>query len=474
MLLSCCMTTWIFRGLSAAGLSVLVKYILEDKSTKPNVTFAGWIINMVLWPMFILQPNDAFRALDLDKLKAKAVEKTGLSDFGDWDEVPYREAIELVNKKNYSPLGKYCMYNFFVERLTVTLQIKKTFKENKTLQEYCNTNPIIRPCFIIGMPRTGTTFLHHLLSLDPAIRAPLAYELDYPVPRIPEDPKKDKAARIEQAEHDLKRMELIAPHLIQSHALSATHYEECSHVIVNDVPVRPNTFIFRTKETTDIVLKWNWVKVYQNYYKVLQLLEYFHLKSSPNETVAKRWVLKAPIHLGFLDELVKAFPDADIIWCHRDPASNMISVGTMFRAIEDIFLNAVDLLSMGPGYFAYTNTMFKRADETLKQNSNISCMHVKYSEFVPDPIGMIDQIYHRLGYEFSDEYRDILTKYIDADKLKRKELRKNDTRIPVTLETFGSSQDKIDQRLGWYIKKYLSPTSNASVNSPSQSNGVHT
>ena len=66
--------------------------------------------------------------------------------------------------------------------------------------------------------------------------------------------------------------------------------------------------------------------------QVLQMLEYYHLKSNPEELDAKRWVLKCPIHLGFLSDLLEVFPDADIIWCHRDIAENILSIGTLFRA----------------------------------------------------------------------------------------------------------------------------------------------
>jgi len=460
MILNCSLKTWLAGCVGVIGLSVFLKKMLEDKSTKPNVTWIGWLLNVLLWPMFILKPSEAFKPLNLDELKKRAMTKTGLTDFGDWDDRPYREAIELTNNKNYSPLGRFLMYQFFVDRLIVTLKIQNTLKENKTLKEYCDKTKIRRPCFILGMPRTGTTFLHHLLSLDPEVRAPMTYELDYPVPQVPENLKKDKEVRIKHSNDTLKKLELVAPHLTQSHELSATNYEECSHVMVNDVPVRPNTFIFRTKESTEIVFNWNLEKVYKNYYKVLQMLEYFHLKANPSEAEAKRWVLKAPIHLCFIPELIKAFPDADIIWCHRDPAANMISCGTMFRAIEDIFLDKVNLLSMGPAHFQYSNTMFQRADDALTKNPNISCMHVKYSEFVPEPIKMIEQIYKHLGYEFTNKYRTILENYIAADKIKRKELRKNDTRIPVTLDTFGSSQEKMDEELSWYTKKYLSTSMN--------------
>ena len=96
----------------------------------------------------------------------------------------------------------------------------------------------------------------------------MTYELDYPIPQIPENLKKDKEVRIKHSNDALKKLELVAPHLLQSHELSATNYEECSHVLVNDVPVRPNTFLFRKEETTDIVLKWGFEKAYQNYHKV--------------------------------------------------------------------------------------------------------------------------------------------------------------------------------------------------------------
>jgi hypothetical protein len=37
--------------------------------------------------------------------------------------------------------------------------------------------PLLPPVFVIGLPRTGTTFLHRLLALDPHVRCPLTYEV---------------------------------------------------------------------------------------------------------------------------------------------------------------------------------------------------------------------------------------------------------------------------------------------------------
>jgi len=39
--------------------------------------------------------------------------------------------------------------------------------------------PLLPPVFVIGLPRTGTTFLHHLLALDTNVRCPLTYEVRF-------------------------------------------------------------------------------------------------------------------------------------------------------------------------------------------------------------------------------------------------------------------------------------------------------
>ena len=263
------LSTWLLRILTAIGAIILVRKSTEDKSTKPKVTWIGWLLNVMLAPMFIYQPSDAFKPLNLDILKENAMNISGLNDFGDWDERPYRETINVINNnKDYSPLGRYLVYSSFVNRLVVTLEIQNTLKINKSLKEYSQQNKIKRPCFVLGMPRTGTTFLHQLLSLDPNVRAPKTYELDYPVPQIPDDLEKDKEARIKQSEFLISRVKFLAPHLLQSHEMSPTAYEQCSHVLVNDVPIDPKAFMFKNKETFDLVLNWNWEKVYQNYYKV--------------------------------------------------------------------------------------------------------------------------------------------------------------------------------------------------------------
>ena len=68
---------------------------------------------------------------------------------------------------------------------------------------------------------------------------------------------------------------------------------------------------------------------------------------------------------------------------------------------------------------------------------------------------MIQSIYNQLGYEFTNEYRIILEKYLEKDKIERAMLKKKDVRVAVTLETYGVSKNAIDEKFKWYYEKYL-------------------
>ena len=119
------------------------------------------------------------------------------------------------------------------------------------------------------------------------MRAPLACEFDYPVPFAPENLEKDKKARVKEAEQDLKRMKLVALHLVQSHDLSSAMREEYDHALVNDVLMHPKFFILRHEETMSMVLNWNWQKVHKSYCKVLASEMKHKLKLNPSRESAK-------------------------------------------------------------------------------------------------------------------------------------------------------------------------------------------
>lgn len=301
-------------------LSLLQRWLSQNQNKqsqqkdKPSTTFALKAINTILRPLFILQPNEKFQPLNLNKLKQKAMKETNLYKFSeDWDERPYRETIDVVNSTNYSPVGKLLMYNFFLSQLKELLMMEDAFRKDEALREYCDSDGGTlsderkenRPLFVLGLPRTGTTFLHSLLALDPKVRAPRKWELDNPTPRDDTNAEKDKEIRIKLSQsNNLNAAKTFAPQMLQLHDSSdVTRAEECIFVLSLFAPVKLITFLF--PDHWDTVIGWDWVRVYRNYWKILQMWEYYEMKTKecyPNKgsssSTNKRWA-KHP-HLSTL------------------------------------------------------------------------------------------------------------------------------------------------------------------------------
>jgi len=426
----------------------------DTSKVKPKRTLILELGNIILRPMFTLfKHKERFQPLNLEVLKRKAMEQTQLSDLGDWDERPFKETIEIDNKVDYSPVGKFLMFNFFMERIKEALRIQNEFNTDEKLRLYCKDHRIERPLFVIGLPRTGTTVLHHLLSLDPAARSPYLWELENPVPYFPDDPAKDKAKRIGIMERNLRtKAKIFAPDMMAQHDSSTVDRpEECARVMGGDVPMKLNTYVMPNH--ADTVFGWDWAHAYKRYSKILQMWQYHEQKNKT--TPPRRWVLKSPFHIGNMKALTSAFPDADIIFTHRDLASHTLSACNLKKSVSDIFLNEIDLHEIGKGHLKLLGINLHRADEFFNSKPTNRIIHSNFTTFISNPIQMVQNIYQQLGYEFTDEYRLILEKYLEEDKVKRAELKKNDKRVPVTLEHYGVSKASIDDKFKWYYDKYL-------------------
>src|SRR5690606_11057440 len=86
--------------------------------------------------------------------------------------------------------------------------------------------PIQRPLFLTGLARTGTTILHELCALDPAGRAPQAWEVTMPSP-APELATYATDPRTAQMTDRLDAMLVAMPQLRKMHPWGATLPADC-------------------------------------------------------------------------------------------------------------------------------------------------------------------------------------------------------------------------------------------------------
>jgi Sulfotransferase family len=131
--------------------------------------------------------------LNADALLAQAESMTGLRDYGD-DTLParFRQAVSYLQSAGMDEAGQRAAASVCLWLLTSRLELLEDRNRYPTAQE-----KIEKPLFATGEPRSGTTLLHALLSVDPNGRSLRFWEVMYPSPPPglagPDDPRRARA-----------------------------------------------------------------------------------------------------------------------------------------------------------------------------------------------------------------------------------------------------------------------------------------
>jgi hypothetical protein len=191
---------------------------------------------------------------------------------------------------------------------------------------------IVAPIFILGLPRAGSTFLHNLLSQDPANRASESWEMILPSPP-PTAQTWDHDPRIAQAEQVFDGIGLMAASQLGSHPGGPPQPDEChllmEHVAMDDILTGFWRMPGYNKARAGIAQK----IAYETHHNVMQVLQY----GMPGHL----WVLKTPRHIIRIQRLLSVYPDALLIQTHRDPAKVIASVAATIADMRRVNSNAL-------------------------------------------------------------------------------------------------------------------------------------
>ncbi len=304
--------------------ALLVLFISFTRHRKyPEKRFTHSLLNTVLGPMRWLKLGPYNQGtLTLEKGMKFGMKSSKLTDYGNTEFVKVYDCVTSLPTHKSLKLSNvgYLMYrnelNYTMSRRLKAIQYYKTNPEVLKI-------PVRSPVFVLGLPRTGTTFLHRLLSLDPAVRSPLLWELMNPVPVVsgPTETLKqelfdaDMNKRAKFARKLLKVRESLGDDSLKHiHEIDADLPEECLVAMADDLPLHLSYFYSIFTNFKDVLKVMNSERIthaYKFYKQTLQLLNYQYISQRNNPP---RWVLKCPMHLYFIPELAAAFPDAKIIW----------------------------------------------------------------------------------------------------------------------------------------------------------------
>ena len=378
--------------------------------------------------------------LDKDQLLQAAVEQTGLSDFGDDDYLePLERLIDALN--NEAQLNDFGTIR---ARLTIAAGLSNRLK----IQEYLKYHPqvrdevVVKPVFIVGLPRTGTTALHHLFNQDPANHTLRLWEAQNPVPPA-ETATYTTDPRIAKQQEGVALTETFLPGFLTTHLIDAQEPDECYMLLNRSFMSVEYSAMFHIPSYA------NWL--YDNlcgrdsyaYHKLqLQLLQSRHIGN---------WVLKAPFHQLGLAQILKYYPDAIIVQTHRAPMSFVASGCSFSELLRKSGSDHLDRAQIGRDWMemlsVYTRT-FEADRARLEPDFPGQFIDLQHDDFVSDPWSGVEAIYRMRGTALSEEGRAAMSKWLDdhpQGKHGKHEYR---------LEDYAITRAEVEALFGDYVERY--------------------
>jgi Sulfotransferase family len=344
-------------------------------------------------------------ALDRDQLVQAAIDLAGADAFGEptWQEGLDRLLDAWHDEARLNAVGIEVARAEVVGTLATRLSILAWRSAHPEIAR----GPIVQPIVIMGQPRTGTTILHDLLAQDPALRAPLSWEVSKPVPPAePDTYLTDPRIAEVQAGFDLT--EQIVPGFHAFHPMGAQLAQECVQITAGDfrsmsfpVVYRVPTYSSWLLNDTDMASAYRWHRIY------LQ-----HLQSR----VGGQWLLKSPAHLWHLDALAGEYPDAIVVQTHRDPLQVISSVSALTANLRRL---TTDNPTVADGAAQYGPEIIQGLERGMDARDRgvfpaSQFVDVRFADFMADPIATIRRVYTQLGRELTPETEAKMRSFLTA------------------------------------------------------------
>jgi hypothetical protein len=381
-------------------------------------------------------------ALDARALKEEARRRTGLADFGDpAHEEPLRRLLHaLDHEAALHEQGRLGQCERIVGLLVNRLRTEEAVRRQPEILEERITAPLV----IVGLPRTGTTMLHRMLASDPRLHALLWYESRQPAPVPGQDPTQPDP-RIAEAEREVEAMLDASPELIAAHPMDA-------HAPDEEIMLVEHSFLSTNPEAFCRVpsfAAWREAQDLTPGYACLdRLLRYLQWQKRARGDRGRRWILKTPFHLGHMDVLLRTYPDARIVWPHREPVQSLPSLASLIHSLRVLGSDQVDPVEVGREW----SGKFQRAIERcldVRAAHEERFLDLRYEALVADPLAQAARIYAFAGLDLPDEVSERMRRWAVENAREKRPVHR------YTLERFGFDEAGLRRDFARYRERFL-------------------
>lgn len=360
----------------------------------------------------------------------------GLDDFGD---PSFREGLGVLldtyERAGLKPGGRKRTRGRLVHLLSNRLQIERALRRHPEVRD----RAIVRPVYLTGLPRTGTSALFNLLANDPAARPLLTWEGMFPTPlERPLAPGEEDPRLVGLRAYYARQREKDAD-FDKIHYVDAETPEECVLLLAHtfkdvQIGIEPLMSPYREWfEAQDLGPS------YRYYRDLLKLLDW----QRPGE----RWLLKSPAHLWALGSLVELFPDCCIIQTHRDPCEILASYCSMMAALMST-RETFDKHELGRAVLDHLAHALERGLAVRDRSDPARFIDVDYRTFVADPMATAERIYSHFSLPLSGATVAALRGHVAANP------QSKHGRHSYSLDEYGLTPTIVRTRLASYLSRF--------------------
>ncbi|NKC01632.1 MAG: hypothetical protein GKR90_24455 [Pseudomonadales bacterium] len=342
---------------------------------------------------------------DVDGLRDAYLESAsraeGTNDFGSRDFIEPLDIMlgDLVRRAHLTAFGHLLARYYLKQILRMRLKIQRAAPASESIVQ--------RPIFILGLPRTGTTLLHELLSQHEDLRAPTFHESHH----YPNHNWREPFAKA-LTHAQLFVVDRLAPAFKRIHELRAYGPHEC--VSIQGYALRSMQFhvAFRLPLYNQWMMSnFDWGPAYRMHSRYLSQLS----------QSGERWVLKAPGHMLGLDALIEQYPDALFIQTHRNPLEVIPSMASLTLSLRRMASRDLNPREIGHDvnklwHKGITTVLEKRKTDPAVDAKFID---IHYQELINDPANTLERIARFVKLDWQEPNTQSVQTYLDANPRQR-------------------------------------------------------
>lgn len=303
---------------------------------------------------------------------------------------------------------------------------------------------IDQPVFLMGLPRSGTTYFQYLFDRDYRFRLIRTWESLTPFPPPGHDlqsarkRKQEWAAIREKISPSFEGFEAL-------HLIDEDGSDECHAFLEQSFGAAGLNNLYRVPGYFDYLLdEADLAASYRVHKRQLQLLQW-KVPTGP-------WALKYPNHVLAMNEILEVNPTARMVMTHRDPVQTLASISKMTYNLRGLRVGKpVDKAEVGRDMLHFISRHIDRIMEFDASANGQRVVHVDYYDLVADPVGQMHRIHKGIGMDTPEDVAAAVGAWHAANPKNKRGAN------PYTLEEYGLDAAEIAERFSPYMCRFNIP-----------------